>query len=565
MPKFLTQYRVFIGSPGGLEDERNRFREKLEKYTVIHAEPRGVTFHPVGWEDTIGGVGRPQELINEDLRQCDYAVFVLHDHWGSPTGSGYSSGTEEEWELAEKLYDETKIRNIALFFKQIDPRQLRDPGEQATRVIGFKRQIEASKKYLFKAYGKTEDFCEELEKHLAKWLRDHEGAATGPSSGGLAAIAPPDKKTDATPTATTPPDHPAFDYWISEATSLLAADPAETRNYSGALFCAERASATAGSDMEWAWAKSWLGTAQFHLNRPTEAIAAFTEIVERFAFAGDTNSRGWGASALVNKGFMLGHLGRSAEEIAVYDDVLLRFGTASELPLRESVARALSNKGVTLGKLGRRPEEIAVYDDMLARFGTASELILREPLARALFNKGFSLYQLGRREEAIAVYEDMVARFGTASELALRESVAKALFNKGWTLGVLDRSAEEIAVYDDVLARYGTASELSLREQVAKALVNKGFALGQLGQSEEAIAVYDDVLARFGTASELPLREQVAKALVNKGVTLAQLGRREEAIKVYDDVVARFNAAEEPSLKKIVELARGLRGNAKPM
>jgi hypothetical protein len=75
----LTQYRVFIATPGGLRDERERFRIALEKFSALHSEHRGVLFYPVGWEDTIGGVGRPQELINEDLKQCDYAVFVLHD------------------------------------------------------------------------------------------------------------------------------------------------------------------------------------------------------------------------------------------------------------------------------------------------------------------------------------------------------------------------------------------------------------------------------------------------------------------------------------------------------
>jgi hypothetical protein len=82
----------------------------------------------------VGGVGRPQELINEDLRHCDYAVFVLHDQWGSPTGTGYSSGTEEEWSLAEELYKANKIRNIALFFKQVDAHQMHDPGKQLAIV-----------------------------------------------------------------------------------------------------------------------------------------------------------------------------------------------------------------------------------------------------------------------------------------------------------------------------------------------------------------------------------------------------------------------------------------------
>jgi hypothetical protein len=114
MPSTITQYRVFIGSPGGLDEERQRFRRALEKCSAHHGIAKDVMFHPVGWEDTIGGVGRPQALINEDLRQCDYAVFVLHDRWGSPTGGGHSSGTAEEWTIAEELFNLAKVRNIAI-------------------------------------------------------------------------------------------------------------------------------------------------------------------------------------------------------------------------------------------------------------------------------------------------------------------------------------------------------------------------------------------------------------------------------------------------------------------
>jgi hypothetical protein len=168
VPKLLTQYRVFIGSPGGLDEERDHFRRKLEKYTAVHCEPRGIAFHPVGWEETVGGVGRPQELINEDLRQCDYAVFVLHDRWGSPPGSGYTSGTEEEWTLAEELYKANKIRNIALFFKQVDSRQMRDPGKQLEMVLAFKKRIEEGKRYLFRQYESIDQFTEALEGYLAR-------------------------------------------------------------------------------------------------------------------------------------------------------------------------------------------------------------------------------------------------------------------------------------------------------------------------------------------------------------------------------------------------------------
>ena len=90
MPRQITQYRVFIASPGGLREERERFRKALDKFSRNLGSDRNVWFEPVGWEETIGGAGRPQAIINEDLKQCDYAVFVLHDRWGSPSGGAYS-------------------------------------------------------------------------------------------------------------------------------------------------------------------------------------------------------------------------------------------------------------------------------------------------------------------------------------------------------------------------------------------------------------------------------------------------------------------------------------------
>jgi len=343
---------------------------------------------------------------------------------------------------------------------------LRDPGEDLKKVLAFKRQIEKGKKYLYKRYPASRDFPDLLEAQLAEWQRDHEATASPPSSGGLLTIPP---ATIAAPRGAAPAA-PSFDYWIAEADSLMEA---ETPNYSGALFCLEKASTAAPSEREWARAKNLIGTAQFYLNNLNESIAAFSAIVERFDLSGDTDTRSWQAVALLNKGITLGQLGRSEEEVAVYDDLLARFGSAPEPSLREPVARALLNKGATLGQLGRSEEEVAVYDDLLARFGSAPELPLRESVAKALVNKGVRLGQLGRGEEAVAVYDDVVARFGSAPEVPLREQVASALVNKGVTLGQLGRSEEAIAVYDDLLARFGSAPEPSLRELVAKAHANK--------------------------------------------------------------------------------------------
>jgi hypothetical protein len=275
MPRALTQYRVFIGSPGGLDEERTCFHTKLTKFTAVHADERGVVFHPMGWEDTLGGVGRPQALINEDLKRCDYAVFVLHDRWGSPSGGGYTSGTEEEWVLAEELYKQNKIRNIVLFFKAVDPRQMRDPGKQLESVLSFKKRIEEGKSYLFKQYDDITNFADTLEGHLARWLKDHEDAERGVSHSGLVTGG----TTAASPTGDLPFAAPSFDYWITEASTLLEA---LSPDYFGALFCATRAVNAATSDIEWSRGVNSIGIAQLYLGDLDKAIESFAEITQKF-------------------------------------------------------------------------------------------------------------------------------------------------------------------------------------------------------------------------------------------------------------------------------------------
>lgn len=69
--------RVFIGSPGGLEDERRAAREIVQEVNQAHSEHWGCQFKLVGWEDTIPGYQRPQSLINIDLDKCQYFIGVL--------------------------------------------------------------------------------------------------------------------------------------------------------------------------------------------------------------------------------------------------------------------------------------------------------------------------------------------------------------------------------------------------------------------------------------------------------------------------------------------------------
>lgn len=179
MPLDIRAYRVFVASPGGLHDERKAFRDAIEVYNQAEAIPRGVLFIPVGWEDTLGGFGRPQSLINEELRECDFLVLVLWDRWGTPPGDDgghFTSGTEEEFTVAQQALRDSNapMQQIVVLFKGVDPKQLSDPGQQLSRVLAFRKQLETDKELLYQSFDSLERFAALLSRHLGAWLRAHE-------------------------------------------------------------------------------------------------------------------------------------------------------------------------------------------------------------------------------------------------------------------------------------------------------------------------------------------------------------------------------------------------------
>jgi hypothetical protein len=176
----IKGYRVFIASPRGMEDERQKFFDTIQEYNRIEALPVNIQFIPVGWEYTLPGMGRPQTQINEEVRKCDYFVLTLWDRWGTPPdkdGKGkYSSGSEEEYHIALDCFKDSKLpmKQIVALFKSVDARQLSDAGPELQKVLNFKKELEEGKAILFKTFEGTVDFEKILRGLLGQWRRDGE-------------------------------------------------------------------------------------------------------------------------------------------------------------------------------------------------------------------------------------------------------------------------------------------------------------------------------------------------------------------------------------------------------
>jgi hypothetical protein len=198
MQEKMKFIRIFIGSPGGLDEERKAARAVFEEINLSHGEKWGLHFKIVAWEDTIPGYQRAQSKINEDLDHCEYFIGVLHDRWGSPPSNapnGYSSGFEEEFFRAEKAIKSGKMKDMALFFKTINTHDGFVPGPAIQKVMAFRKEQVEGKVNYFRDYNTLEDFKSGIRNKLNE---------IGWNESGLAEV---NQKDDASQPELTPTEH----------------------------------------------------------------------------------------------------------------------------------------------------------------------------------------------------------------------------------------------------------------------------------------------------------------------------------------------------------------------
>src|SRR5581483_8053715 len=150
--------QVFLASPGDLADERLTARIVVDAINHGVARELGWQVDLVGWEETLPGYSRPQERINAEVDACDLFVGLLYERWGTPTGE-FSSGFEEEFERARSRREASgQVPEIWLFFKAMEPKLARDPGDDAKRVLAFRAKTVAEKKLLYREFRTTTDW-----------------------------------------------------------------------------------------------------------------------------------------------------------------------------------------------------------------------------------------------------------------------------------------------------------------------------------------------------------------------------------------------------------------------
>ena len=166
---FRKVLRVFIASPGDLGEERRLFRDIVDEMNQLKADGMGLLLKPLGWEDVPPGVGRPQGLIDKYIEECDLMVMLLWTRWGTPTGE-YSSGFEEEYEMAKRLHEAGGKPEIMLYFRKVPDEVQAEPDEQLRQVLKFKKKIESEGEVMYKPYDDENEWGRLFRLDLGKQL-----------------------------------------------------------------------------------------------------------------------------------------------------------------------------------------------------------------------------------------------------------------------------------------------------------------------------------------------------------------------------------------------------------
>ncbi len=168
---------VFIASPSDVSDERVALRSISDRINKFIGRHVNVMIDLHGWEDTTPGYSRPQALINKDVEKCNLFIGVLWKRWGSNSGK-FSSGFEEEFNIAQTKISEGDELDIWMFFKEIESGDKDDPGPQLSKVLKFQSELMDQKKIFFKEFNSTNDFEKLLYDILAQYLLENYSGET---------------------------------------------------------------------------------------------------------------------------------------------------------------------------------------------------------------------------------------------------------------------------------------------------------------------------------------------------------------------------------------------------
>ncbi len=169
----MQNIRLFISSPGDVAAERQQATVVVEQINRILGPFYDVHIEVLDWRTHVApDMGRPQEVINRQIKDYDIFLGIMWKRFGMPTGVA-ESGTKEEFDIAYSNWEKFRRPRILFYFNQTaySPKTAKE-ASQSVKVLTFKERL--GKKGLVCEYPSPEglSFADLLRDHLALVLKE---------------------------------------------------------------------------------------------------------------------------------------------------------------------------------------------------------------------------------------------------------------------------------------------------------------------------------------------------------------------------------------------------------
>lgn len=170
----MEEYRIFIGSPSDVWEERKIIEEVIEEMNEYYEHLDVPKLKLISLKkDVRSKIGNfeGQSVIDKQIND-KYNVFIgiLWKKFGTKT-ENYDSGTEQEFYIAfEKYEKDPKTMEIMFYFceRNVDFNEI--DGEQLALVQKFRKNL--GDKGLYKTYSSIEDFKEMIKNDLIILIKE---------------------------------------------------------------------------------------------------------------------------------------------------------------------------------------------------------------------------------------------------------------------------------------------------------------------------------------------------------------------------------------------------------
>jgi hypothetical protein len=180
----MQRLRIFAASASDVTTERAKVGTVVATLKPL-ADALGIVLDVVDWRSAVPDMGRPEQVILDQLRPTAWDVFVgvLWHRFGTPPGGldpqaqrEYLSGTEEEFKTAYGLWKEHGRPRVMIYrCTRPIPQEALDP-DQFKRVKEFFAQFEAvggEHPGLYQSFDTTEAFERLLLDNLQRLLIEY--------------------------------------------------------------------------------------------------------------------------------------------------------------------------------------------------------------------------------------------------------------------------------------------------------------------------------------------------------------------------------------------------------